>query len=188
MARSKSRPTRRRRGVRIIRGIALLIVLLIAGSLAYQALAEARDRRAYPPPGRLVDVGGYRLHINVAGEGRAGPTILLAHGAGSMSAQWGWIQPEVAQFARVVSYDPPGLGYSDSPPRSLTATEMLDDLHEGLTSLGIRGPFIVVGHSMGGIRHLPSRNDTRTRLRVSSWWMRSRPTTPPLRAMSCDCR
>ena len=74
---------------RIALGLLALVVALVASGLAYQTIAEARDRRAYPPPGRLVDVGGYRLHLHLLGADKAGPTVILDAGSGSMSAQWG---------------------------------------------------------------------------------------------------
>lgn len=76
----------------------------------YQAIAAARDRRAYPPPGRLVEMDGCRMHLQMAGSG--GPTVVLETGLGGMSSAWGWIQPEAARFGRVVSYDRAGLGWS----------------------------------------------------------------------------
>jgi hypothetical protein len=91
---------------RIVVGVlALLLVLAIAG-LAYQYLSARRDARRYPPPGKLVDVGGYRLHINSTGEG--GPTVVLDAGLGGCSLAWFGIQPEVAKFTGVCSYDRAG--------------------------------------------------------------------------------
>lgn len=158
-ARRLARPARLRPGGRRIgpwarRGLLVVLALLVGLSSAgvtYQTVAEARDRRAFPPPGRLVDVGGYRLHLDVAGEDRGGPTVLLDAAWGGMSAQWGWVQPEVARFARVVAYDRPGQGYSETPPAPLDARAFAADLHEALAALGVRGPYVPVGHSMGGL-------------------------------------
>lgn len=131
--------------------IFILIVVALGSSLAYQSLEERRDRRSFPPPGELIDVGGYKLHLEVQGAEHQGPTVLLEHGASSTAAQWGVYQPAIAQFARVVSYDRPGLGYSEAPPRPLTAQQFSVDLLTALTKAGVKGPYIVVGHSLGGL-------------------------------------
>src|SRR5262245_31775705 len=88
--------------------LTLLVGLAVLGAI-YQAIATAVDRRNYPPPGQLVDVGGYRLHIYCTGEIKDGlPTVILeALGQGSM-VSWAWVQPEVAKETRVCSYDRAG--------------------------------------------------------------------------------
>jgi pimeloyl-ACP methyl ester carboxylesterase len=99
----------------------------------------------------MVDVGGYRMHLNVAGQDERGPTVILDAGSQSASFQWGWVQPEVAKDARVVSYDRPGTGWSDAPPRSIDAAEFAEDLHEALSKAGVGEPYLVVGHAMGSL-------------------------------------
>lgn len=94
----------------------------------------------------LVDAGGRRLHLNVMGEDKDGPTVILE--AGGMSSQWAWIQPEIAEFARVVSYDRAGLGWSEQPH---DARHISQQLHTALEEAGIGGPYVLVGHSMGGV-------------------------------------
>jgi len=127
-----------------------LAALLIAG-LVYQAVAAAADERRLPAPGELVDVGGYGMHLDVAGQGEGGPTVILDAGSQSASFQWGWVRREVAEDARVVSYDRPGTGWSDQPPEPLGAREFAGDLHEALDRVGAEGPYVIVGHSMGSL-------------------------------------
>ncbi|HEX9080393.1 MAG TPA: alpha/beta hydrolase [Desulfuromonadaceae bacterium] len=117
------------------------------GSL-YQAIATARDRRHHPPPGRLVDIDGCRLHVQTAGNG---PSVVLETGLGGMSAAWGWVQPETAKFSRVVSYDRAGLGWSgpDTAPKS--AALAARRLHRLLLDSRVPPPYVLVGHSMGGL-------------------------------------
>ena len=79
--------------------IAVLVVGLALVGYIYEPMAEAADAKAYPPPGQMVDVGGYRLHINCTGEGS--PTVVIESGWGDSSATWGWVQPEVAKTTRV---------------------------------------------------------------------------------------
>jgi hypothetical protein len=78
--------------------IGVIVVLLVAG-LVYQAIGSVSDARSYPPPGRLVSVGDYRLHLHCVGEGS--PTVILESLSGGTSAYWAWIQPEVAERTRV---------------------------------------------------------------------------------------
>ena len=89
---------------------AFLIVAALSGA-TYQWLATRKELAATPPPGRLVDIGGYRLHVWCTGDGA--PAVILDTGLGGSSADWGFVQPDVARFTRVCSYDRAGMGYSD---------------------------------------------------------------------------
>ena len=99
-------------------------------------------------PGRLVDVGGYKMHIHCAGNGS--PTVILDSGLGDSYISWQKVQPQIAQFTRVCSYDRAGIGYSDSSPRPRTSKDIAEELHTLLHNAAIAGPIILVGHSMGG--------------------------------------
>ena len=127
--------------------LALLLILLAAGAI-YESLAEAADAKAYPPPGQMVDVGGYSLHINCTGSGS--PTVVVESGWGDMSATWGWVQPEVAKTTRICTYDRAGMGWSETSPQPRTAREYAKELHTLLTKANEPGPYVLVGHSMGG--------------------------------------
>jgi pimeloyl-ACP methyl ester carboxylesterase len=130
----------------------LLCAALLTGTV-YQRVAAARDQRNFLPPGRLVPVAGARMHLVLSGEGRApgGPTVVLETGLGGMSSAWGWVQPEVARFARVVSYDRAGLGWSEADPEPGSGVRAARRLHDMLLEAGIDGPYLLVGHSMGGL-------------------------------------
>jgi pimeloyl-ACP methyl ester carboxylesterase len=143
------RPTRRGRGCLIwLGGIsAALLILAIAGAI-YEPLAEAADAKAYPPPGKMVAVGGYRLHINCSGIGS--PTVVIESGWGDSSASWGWVQPDVARTTRVCSYDRAGMGWSEASPQPRTAREFAKELHTLLVNANEPGPYVLVGHSLGG--------------------------------------
>lgn len=133
---------------RVVIGLSgLLIVAALAGS-AYQWLATRRALAATPPPGRLVDVGGHSLHMWCTGAGL--PSVILEAGLGGSSAGWGFVQPEVARFTRVCSYDRAGLGYSDPSPAPRTARRSARELAELLDRSGIDGPLVLVGASSGG--------------------------------------
>jgi pimeloyl-ACP methyl ester carboxylesterase len=138
--------------LRGLAGLLGVVVALGATGAAWQAAAAARDARRFPPRGELVDVGGYRLHLDVAGAAEPGePTVILDAGSGSMAAQWGWVRDDLAGSTRVVAYDRPGTGYSDAPPAPLDAAGLAADLGEALDLAGVEGPYVVVGHSMGAL-------------------------------------
>ena len=151
-------PARRGRGCMtwLIGILAVFLILFLAGWI-YEPMAEAADAKAYPPPGQMVDVGGYRLHINCTGNGS--PTVVIESGWGDSSAAWGWVQPEVAKTTRVCSYDRAGMGWSEASPQPRTAREYASELHTLLSKANIPGPYVLVGHSMGGYTVLVYAHD-----------------------------
>lgn len=131
-----------------------LLALLVLAGVVYQAVGTARDARRFPAPGRMIDVGGYRLHIRVTepehGIAPGTPTVLLEAGIAASSLSWSKVIPDVAQFARVVSYDRAGLGWSDTSPRPRTPPHIVEELHALLDRAGVPRPLVLVGHSFGG--------------------------------------
>jgi pimeloyl-ACP methyl ester carboxylesterase len=101
------------------------------------------------PPGRLVDVGGFRLHVNCTGSGR--PAVVLDSALGGSSVSWSLVQPEVARFAHVCSYDRAGFGWSDAGPMPRTAGRIAGELRILLDRGGVEPPYLLVGHSYGGL-------------------------------------
>src|SRR6185295_14570662 len=138
----------RRWTIRILVGLCGLIVVAALAGAAYQWLATRKDLAATPPPGRLVDIGGFRLHLWCAGDGA--PAVILDNGLGGSSPGWGFVQPDVARFTRVCSYDRAGMGYSDSGPSPRTARRIANELAELLERSGIAGPVVLVGESIAG--------------------------------------
>ena len=128
--------------------VVVLLALAVAGAI-YQAIATELAERAYPPPGEMVDVGGYSLHINCVGQGS--PTVLLDGGSGEMSAQWVWVQQEVSDTTRVCAYDRAGMGWSEMGPQPRDGRQISSELHTLLTKADIEGPYVLVGHSFGGM-------------------------------------
>src|SRR5262249_17360546 len=105
----------------------------------------------FPPPGRLVAVGGSRLQLNWRGEARGSqPTVILEAGVGDFSVEWSLVQPGVAKFARVCSYDRAGDGWSDLGPHPRTLRQIVYELHTLLDKAGVKPPLVLVGHSYGG--------------------------------------
>jgi pimeloyl-ACP methyl ester carboxylesterase len=117
--------------------------------MTYQALGTRADRRNFPPPGNLVDVGGHRLHIQCVGAGR--PTVVLETGVLAMSALWGGVQPQVAVRTRVCSYDRAGLGWSEPGPVPRDAVRIASELRALLRNASEPPPYVLVGHSFGGL-------------------------------------
>jgi pimeloyl-ACP methyl ester carboxylesterase len=101
------------------------------------------------PPGRLVDIGGYRLHVLALGTGA--PVVVFDAALGGSSISWTFVQPRVAEFGRTVAYDRAGFGWSDAGPLPRTAGRAADELHALLTRAGEGPRFILVGHSFGGL-------------------------------------
>lgn len=101
------------------------------------------------PPGRLIDVGGYRLHLNCQGEGT--PAVILDAALGASSISWSLVQPEIACVTRVCAADRAGLGWSDAGPMPRTAGRVADELRVLLERAGIAPPYVLVGHSFGGL-------------------------------------
>ena len=146
-----SPPKRRGRGCLVWLGgsVAVLLGLMLLGGW-YESVAEAADARAYPPPGQMVDVGGYRLHLNCVGTGS--PTVVIDAGLGDWSASWSsWVQPDAAKTTRVCVYDRAGMGYSEAGPLPRSAEHFAHELHTVLHQGGVPGPYVLVGHSMGGL-------------------------------------
>ncbi len=117
-------------------------------SATYQAITTARDRRRYPPPGESVDIGGRRLHLWRAGEGS--PAMVVAPSLGEPGYGWAEIQRCLAKHTTVVTYDRAGLGWSDPGPWP-TGRRMVADLHALLVAARIPPPYVLVGHSLGGL-------------------------------------
>lgn len=101
------------------------------------------------PSGRLLDLGGYKLHLNCTGRGT--PVVVLSAGAGDFSFDWTLVQSQVASFTRVCSYDRGGEAWSDLGPKPRTMYQEVFDLHRLLMAAGEHGPFVLVGQSLGGM-------------------------------------
>jgi pimeloyl-ACP methyl ester carboxylesterase len=129
-----------------IRAMRALVLLLTAASFAQVPPAQKVKAAPYPPPGKLVDVGGYRVHLNCTGEGS--PTVMIV--GGGFSFDWSLVQPEIAQWTRVCTYDASGTAWSDpGPGRSCPA--WVNEVHELAKRAQLPGPYVLVGFSAGAI-------------------------------------
>lgn len=128
--------------------VALVAAVLVAGA-TYQAAGIAKDARRFPPPGRLIQAGNHRLHAHCS-PGPA-PTVVLEAGIGASSVSWAVVRKKLAGIARVCAYDRAGLGWSDPAGVPRTLANILDDLQAVAADPEVGRPFVLVGHSFGGM-------------------------------------
>jgi pimeloyl-ACP methyl ester carboxylesterase len=125
---------------------AVLAAAAVGGTV--ETITLVSDQHRYAMPGRLYDVGGYRLHLNCTGSGS--PTVVLQSGLGEFSASWARIAPAVARSTRVCTYDRAGQGWSEEAPQIQDGLRVAADLHTLLDAAGEKEPYVLVGHSIGG--------------------------------------
>jgi pimeloyl-ACP methyl ester carboxylesterase len=145
--RSKSYPAWRKATERIVLSLVVLTALVVAGSSGFNAIEQYHFRHF--PPGQMYMVDGHRMRIDCTGSGS--PTIVLDAGLGNDGLIWGGVQPVLAKTTRVCSYDRAGFGWSEKllPPRD--ADHIATELHGLLTAAGIKGPVVLMGHSIAGM-------------------------------------
>jgi pimeloyl-ACP methyl ester carboxylesterase len=122
----------------------LLILTLLLGFCIFSF--EQQDPK---PKGKLIDIGGYRLHIDIRGKGS--PAVILIAGSQAFSLDWALVIPGIAAFTTVCSYDRPGLAWSDLGPMPRSFDQDVYELHTLLRKAGVPSPYVLVGHSVGGI-------------------------------------
>ncbi|MCX5970519.1 MAG: alpha/beta hydrolase [Coprothermobacterota bacterium] len=122
----------------------LLILVLFAAGCGNVAQTDF-----LPPPGELFDIGGYKLHLQSIGSGS--PAVIMIAGSGDFSLTWALVAPEIARTQRVCTYDRAGLGWSEASPYPRLATREVEELHALMQKAEIAPPYILVGHSLGGV-------------------------------------
>lgn len=132
-----------------LQGGATAFGILSGGGVLVHALMSRSERRRFTPPGRMLRVNGHDMHVLGAGEGS--PTVVLEAGPSGYSGMWEWVQGEVSRKTRVISYDRAGLGYSERASGARDAVTMARDLDQALGLAGEKPPFILAGHSFGGL-------------------------------------
>ncbi|WP_342547061.1 alpha/beta hydrolase [Paenibacillus sp. FSL P2-0089] len=146
------RPGSRKLRSRLFKIILILVsaFVLIAGSgFLYEAIASSSARKGYPAPGQLVDAGGYNLHIRQLGAGA--PAIILEAGSGETSLSWRDIPEQLAAHATVVTYDRAGYAWSEQADTERSGANIVNELHTALKNADVPGPYLMVGHSLGGM-------------------------------------
>jgi pimeloyl-ACP methyl ester carboxylesterase len=127
----------------------ILIIFLFHNLSGLVEARSAQLKAEHPAPGRMIDIGGYELHIYCLGKGS--PTVVMEAGLGNPGLTWILVQPEIAKHTRVCVYDRAGLGWSDPSSHERTANVMVRELHTLLVYANIEAPYVLVGHSFGGL-------------------------------------
>ncbi len=146
---TKSYRTWRKVVERIVLSVVVLLVAVLAGSSAFNAIVLHHFWATNSPPGAFYSVNGHRMHINCTGSGS--PTIVLEAGLGNDALTWGGVQPVLSSTTRVCSYDRAGFGWSDALPAPRDADHIAAELHELLLQAKVTGPIVLMGHSIAGI-------------------------------------
>lgn len=146
----RSDPTRDSFFITLARGISVAAMAILLLGLNPRLLSAQDTPAPGPrPPGRLVDVGGYRLHLHCTGSGS--PTVVLIHGFGDFSFDWALVQRGVAKVTRVCSYDRAGQAWSNIGPEPRGLARITEELQSLLERSGEKEPLVLVGQSWGGL-------------------------------------
>jgi pimeloyl-ACP methyl ester carboxylesterase len=129
--------------------LGLFIALVVVGTI-WEASVRASAHKTFKPRGQIVDIGGGR-HMHIDCRGTGAPTVVLEAGLDTNGTQaWSAVQDKMAAFTRVCSYDRAGIQWSDDKPGAHDGNGVANDLHALLTAAGEKGPYVMVGHSLGG--------------------------------------
>jgi pimeloyl-ACP methyl ester carboxylesterase len=128
--------------------VALVILLVITGT-AFEAVAGYQGAKKYPPEGKLVDVGSFKLHMKQQGSGK--PAVIFETGSGVASTGWKDLPQKLADYGTIVTYDRGGYAWSEAPATERTGANIVRELYTALKKEKIEGPYILVGHSLGGM-------------------------------------
>jgi pimeloyl-ACP methyl ester carboxylesterase len=128
-------------------GVLGVLAALLTLGVVYQQIGARRERQRFSPPGLMIDVGGHELHVTCLGSGS--PIVLLESGIAASSLSWAIVQPQIATFTRVCSYDRAGLAWSDPPSCARTFDRIVAELSTVLENIAPRERYVLVGHSFG---------------------------------------
>lgn len=130
--------------------VLLILVILIVAGIIYQLAGRLSDSKRFAPPGKLIDIGGgQRLHLVSSGQGT--PAVILESGISATCLNWTAIRQRVSQFTQCSSYDRASLGWSDRARSPRLPSNIVEELHALVHVAGIQPPYILVGHSFGGM-------------------------------------
>jgi pimeloyl-ACP methyl ester carboxylesterase len=136
---------------KLLKILALVLLSTLSIGFCYEQISEYIDSKTIKVPGQMVQVGNHKMHIYCTGINREGsPTVILIPGGRQIYSTWIRVQPEISKLTRVCSYDRSGLGFSEPNVDIKTNVDVADELHQLLKNAGVSGPYIIVGHSLGG--------------------------------------
>lgn len=130
-------------------GFLMMVIAVFFGPLAERSMGQKPP--SGPAPGVLVDIGGRKLHIRCVGPANAKPTVILESGGGAFSKDWSLVQDLLSPHVRTCAYDRAGSGWSEPGPAPRTMKQEVFELHALLEAAKVTGPFVLVGHSIGGL-------------------------------------
>jgi pimeloyl-ACP methyl ester carboxylesterase len=134
----------------VAKKVGLGFLALLGIGAIFEPIGAYRDAHRYPEFGRRVDIGeGRKMFLDCRGTGS--PTVILEAGHHGWSPAWTSVEPEVAKFTRVCSYDRAGLGKSDAGPKPRNASALVLDLERLFERGEVKPPYVLVGHSAGGM-------------------------------------
>jgi len=137
--------------LKVLKWIGLSLLGLLIIGFIYEQISEFIDSKTLKAPGQMVQVGDHKMHIYCTGENKNGnPTVILEAGGGNIFATWSLIQPELSKQTKVCSYDRSGYGFSEGTQDDRTNEDIAKELKILLDNANIQGPYILVGHSIGG--------------------------------------
>lgn len=131
----------------VLKWLLASLAIIVAAGVVFQFSMTLWESHLYPPPGKLLDIGGLRLHINCTGAGS--PTVIMESGPNDSSLIWQLVQPGISKFTRVCSYDRAGFGWSDAPNEPRSSLNIANELDRLLTRASVPGPYVLVGHDFG---------------------------------------
>ena len=135
--------------MKILFSLGALVVLLVISGAAFEGIASYQGAKNYPPKGKLVDVGDFKLHLQKQGSGE--PTLVFETGSGVASTGWGDLPKRLSQYGTVVTQDRAGYAWSEEAATERTGANIVRELYTALKKEKIDGPYIFVGHSLGGM-------------------------------------
>lgn len=137
--------------LKVLKWIGIVIAALVIVGFVYEQISEFIDQKTLKPPGQMIQVGDHKMHIYCTGENKNGsPTVILEAGDGDNYTTWHKVQPEISQFTQVCSYDRSGVGFSEGTADRRTNDDVVTELESLLKNANVDGPYIMVGHSLGG--------------------------------------
>jgi hypothetical protein len=134
--------------IKAIKWLLISLVVLLLMAFVLESYLKHEDLQKFPPPGKLFQVNGHKMHIWCEGSGN--PTIVLDAGASMFSTGWRWVMPELSQATKVCAFDRSGLGWSETGAAPYDGITAAEELHQLLEKANVKKPFIYVGHSLGG--------------------------------------
>lgn len=151
MQNKKANPKKPKKFLNVLKWIGIVLLALIVLGFIYEQVSEYIDAKTLKAPGQIIQVGDHKMHIYCTGDNKNGnPTVILEAGGGDNYTTWHRVQPEISKYTKACSYDRSGIGFSEGTKDERTNDDVVMELESLLKNANVNGPYIMVGHSMGG--------------------------------------